>query len=47
MIIDILLFQTSFSFSFNRLDIPNYEVKNVLYEKMTWAVEETCGFNIE
>eukprot|EP00111_Clytia_hemisphaerica_P022419 TCONS_00065893-protein len=32
---------------FNKLDIPNYESKEILYEKLTWAVEETCGFNIE
>lgn len=32
---------------FNKLDIPNYESKQILYEKLTWAVEETCGFNIE
>jgi len=32
---------------FNRLDLPNYESYDKLYEKLTRAVEETCGFNIE
>jgi len=32
---------------FNRLDIPSYSSKTILYDKLTWAVEETCGFNIE
>jgi len=29
------------------LDIPNYGSKEILFDKLTWAVEETCGFNIE
>lgn len=32
---------------FNRLDLPNYQSKEILYEKLTRAVEETCGFTIE
>lgn len=35
------------SFSFNRLDLPSYESYDKLYDKLTQAVEETCGFNIE
>lgn len=32
---------------FNRIDLPKYESKSQLYEKLTLAIEETCGFNIE
>lgn len=32
---------------FNRIDIPPYESYQVLYEKLTQAVEETCGFAVE
>ncbi|XP_076366217.1 E3 ubiquitin-protein ligase SMURF2-like isoform X2 [Tachypleus tridentatus] len=32
---------------FNRIDIPPYESYNKLYEKLTQAVEETCGFAVE
>lgn len=32
---------------FNRLDIPNYPSFEVMYDKLTQAVEETCGFAIE
>ncbi|CAG9773599.1 unnamed protein product [Ceutorhynchus assimilis] len=32
---------------FNRIDIPPYETYQVLYEKLTQAVEETCGFAVE
>lgn len=32
---------------FNRIDIPNYETKEKFYEKLTKAVEETCGFSVE
>ncbi|XP_014672884.1 PREDICTED: E3 ubiquitin-protein ligase SMURF2-like [Priapulus caudatus] len=32
---------------FNRIDIPPYETYDKLYEKITCAVEETCGFTVE
>eukprot|EP00118_Oscarella_pearsei_P011919 m.83875 g.83875 ORF g.83875 m.83875 type:complete len:765 (+) comp36371_c0_seq14:1239-3533(+) len=32
---------------FNRLDLPHYETYEKMYEKMTCAVEETCGFLVE
>ncbi|RWS15628.1 E3 ubiquitin-protein ligase SMURF2-like protein [Dinothrombium tinctorium] len=32
---------------FNRIDIPPYENYNKLYEKLTQAIEETCGFAVE
>ncbi|KAF7266573.1 hypothetical protein GWI33_020081 [Rhynchophorus ferrugineus] len=32
---------------FNRIDIPPYESYQVLLEKLTQAVEETCGFAVE
>uniref|UniRef100_T1JG98 E3 ubiquitin-protein ligase n=1 Tax=Strigamia maritima TaxID=126957 RepID=T1JG98_STRMM len=32
---------------FNRIDIPPYETYEKLYEKLTQAVEETCGFAVE
>ncbi len=33
--------------SFNRLDIPPYETYEKFLEKLTCAVEETCGFTVE
>ncbi|XP_073974005.1 SMAD specific E3 ubiquitin protein ligase isoform X2 [Rhodnius prolixus] len=32
---------------FNRIDLPSYESKKRLYEKLCQAVEETCGFAVE
>ncbi|XP_030750487.1 E3 ubiquitin-protein ligase SMURF2 [Sitophilus oryzae] len=32
---------------FNRIDIPPYETYQALLEKLTQAVEETCGFAVE
>jgi len=32
---------------FNRLDVPPYESFEKMYDKMTQAVEETCGFAVE
>ncbi|CAG0896508.1 unnamed protein product [Darwinula stevensoni] len=32
---------------FNRIDIPPYKSKERMYEKLTQAVEETCGFTVE
>ncbi|KAK2152110.1 hypothetical protein LSH36_339g01013 [Paralvinella palmiformis] len=32
---------------FNRLDIPPYESYEKFYDKLTCAVEETCGFSVE
>ncbi|XP_067005940.2 E3 ubiquitin-protein ligase SMURF2 [Anabrus simplex] len=32
---------------FNRIDIPPYESYQKMYEKLTQAVEETCGFAVE
>ncbi|KAJ8931387.1 hypothetical protein NQ314_015705 [Rhamnusium bicolor] len=32
---------------FNRIDIPPYESYQVLLDKLTQAVEETCGFAVE
>lgn len=32
---------------FNRIDIPPYESYDKLYEKLTQAIEETCGFAVE
>lgn len=37
----------TYSFSFNRIDIPPYESYEKLYEKLLTAVEETCGFAVE
>lgn len=34
-------------YSFNRIDIPPYETYEKLYEKVTQAIEETCGFAVE
>ncbi len=33
--------------SFNRIDIPPYESYEKFYDKLTCAVEETCGFAVE
>jgi len=32
---------------FNRLDMPHYESKEKMTDKLTQAVEETCGFAVE
>ena len=32
---------------FNRIDIPQYESYQKMYEKLSQAVEETCGFAVE
>ncbi|CAG2163409.1 unnamed protein product [Oppiella nova] len=32
---------------FNRIDMPPYESYEKLYEKLTQAIEETCGFAVE
>lgn len=32
---------------FNRIDLPAYQTKEKLYEKLCQAVEETCGFAVE
>ncbi len=32
---------------FNRIDLPPYETYQQLYDKLTQAVEETCGFAVE
>ncbi|XP_064604075.1 E3 ubiquitin-protein ligase SMURF2-like isoform X1 [Liolophura sinensis] len=32
---------------FNRIDIPPYESYEKMYQKLTCAVEETCGFAVE
>lgn len=32
---------------FNRLDLPPYPSYEKMYEKLTQAVEETCGFAVE
>lgn len=32
---------------FNRIDVPPYESYQKMYEKLTQAVEETCGFAVE
>jgi E3 ubiquitin ligase SMURF1/2 len=32
---------------FNRLDLPQYENYDNLYEKLTCAIEETSGFHVE
>ena len=34
-------------FSFNRIDIPPYENYEKFLDKLTCAVEETCGFAVE
>ncbi|KAF3846920.1 hypothetical protein F7725_003998 [Dissostichus mawsoni] len=33
--------------SFNRIDIPPYELYDKLYDKLLTAIEETCGFAVE
>ena len=32
---------------FNRLDVPPYETFEKMSDKLTQAVEETCGFAVE
>lgn len=32
---------------FNRIDLPPYETYQHLHDKLTQAVEETCGFAVE
>lgn len=32
---------------FNRLDLPMYDSYQLMYDKLTQAVEETCGFAVE
>lgn len=32
---------------FNRIDLPPYDNYQLLYDKLTQAVEETCGFAVE
>lgn len=32
---------------FNRIDLPAYETYQLFYDKLTQAVEETCGFAVE
>ena len=32
---------------FNRLDLPPYPTREKMREKLTQAVEETCGFAVE
>lgn len=32
---------------FNRIDLPPYETHQLMYDKLTQAVEETCGFAVE
>lgn len=32
---------------FNRIDLPPYENYQLMYDKLTQAVEETCGFAVE
>lgn len=44
---EMLIWLLSYSFSFNRIDIPPYESYEKLYEKLLTAVEETCGFAVE
>ena len=34
-------------YSFNRIDMPPYETFEKFFDKLTCAVEETCGFNVE
>ena len=43
----VILYVISFLCSFNRIDIPPYETYEKFYEKLTCAVEETCGFAVE
>ena len=33
--------------SFNRIDLPPYDSYQLLYEKLTIAVEQTVGFHVE
>ncbi|XP_059608668.1 E3 ubiquitin-protein ligase Smurf1 isoform X2 [Phlebotomus argentipes] len=32
---------------FNRIDLPPYDTHQLMYDKLTQAVEETCGFAVE
>lgn len=32
---------------FNRIDLPPYDTFQLLFDKLTQAVEETCGFAVE
>lgn len=32
---------------FNRIDLPPYDTYQLFYDKLTQAVEETCGFAVE
>uniref|UniRef100_A0A6B2ELN4 E3 ubiquitin-protein ligase SMURF1 n=1 Tax=Phlebotomus kandelakii TaxID=1109342 RepID=A0A6B2ELN4_9DIPT len=32
---------------FNRIDLPPYDTYQLMYDKLTQAVEETCGFAVE
>lgn len=32
---------------FNRIDLPMYDTYQLMYDKLTQAVEETCGFAVE
>lgn len=32
---------------FNRIDLPPYGTHQLMYDKLTQAVEETCGFAVE
>lgn len=32
---------------FNRIDLPAYDSYQLLYDKLSQAVEETCGFAVE
>lgn len=32
---------------FNRIDLPPYDCYQLLYDKLSQAVEETCGFAVE
>uniref|UniRef100_A0A1Q3F9R3 E3 ubiquitin-protein ligase SMURF1 n=2 Tax=Culex tarsalis TaxID=7177 RepID=A0A1Q3F9R3_CULTA len=32
---------------FNRIDLPMYDTHQLMYDKLTQAVEETCGFAVE
>ena len=34
-------------YSFNRIDLPNYETYDKLLEKLTFAIKHTTGFHVE
>jgi hypothetical protein len=38
---------TPYSLSFNRIDLPSYRNKAELEEKVTLAIEETQGFDLQ